>query len=37
MTKSKGPLVAPIAIVGIALGLTLHQQLSHQVTVRAEE
>ena len=37
MAKSKGPLVALIAIVGIALGLTLHQLLSHQVTVRAAD
>ena len=37
MTKSKGPLVALIAIVGIAVSLTLHQLLSHRVTVRAAD
>jgi hypothetical protein len=37
MTKSRGPLVALIAIVGIAVSLTVHELVSHQVTVRAAD
>lgn len=37
MNKSKGPLVALLAIVGIATGLTLHQLFAHRVTVRAAD
>jgi hypothetical protein len=35
MTKSRGPLIALVAIVGIAVSLTVHELLAHQVTVRA--
>ena len=37
MTKSRGPLIALIALVSIAVSLTVHELLVHQVTVRAAD
>ena len=37
MSKSRGPLVALLVIVGVAAGLTLHQLFAHRVTVRAAD
>jgi hypothetical protein len=37
VNKPKGPLIALIAIVGIAAGLTLHQLFAHRVTVTAAD
>src|SRR5262249_3049532 len=37
MAKSKAPLLALLAIVGVAVGLTVRELLVHQVTVRAAD
>jgi hypothetical protein len=37
MTKSRGPLIALIAIVGIAVSLTVRELLVHQISVRAAD
>jgi hypothetical protein len=37
MTKSRGPLIALIAIVGIAVSLTVRELLVHQISVRTAD
>ena len=37
MNKTKGPFVALVAIVGIAVSLTLYQLFAHRVSVRAAD